>query len=61
MIERVENEMKKVESIVRKKFLYRGISSSLSSAFTPIFYAGSLFYGAVLVSRGDVPFKDVVK
>lgn len=61
MIERVENEMRKVERIVRKKYLYRGVSSALSSSFTPLFYAGALYYGGVLVSRHEIPFNDVIK
>lgn len=61
MIERYINEMTKVESIIRKKIIWRGTVSSIAQSIPFFGYAVALCYGGFLVANGEIHFKNVIK
>lgn len=61
MIERYVGETTKVESIMRKKVVWRGVVNSTSQSIPFFAYAIALCYGGFLVANGEVHFKNVIK
>ncbi|XP_055911756.1 multidrug resistance protein homolog 65 [Eupeodes corollae] len=61
LIEKYNEEIRKVEVEIRKKLRYRGIVNSSGQAFVFFAYAVGLCYGGVLVSEGSIPFQDIIK
>lgn len=61
MIIRYVNEMKKVESIIRKKIIWRGLVNSTAQAIPFFAYAVALCYGGFLIAAGEIHFKNVIK
>lgn len=61
LIEQYNNEIRKVESVIRHKLKYRGIINATGQAFLFFAYAIALCYGGVLVSEGRIPFQDIIK
>lgn len=61
LIEKYNEEIRRVEGAIRKKLRYRGIVNSGGQAFVFFAYAVALCYGGVLVSEGAVPFQDIIK
>lgn len=61
VIDTYNEEIRKVEILIRNKLRYRGIINSIGQAFSFFAYAVALCYGGVLVSEGKVPFQDIIK
>ncbi|KAL9907609.1 multi drug resistance 65 isoform 1-T1 [Glossina fuscipes fuscipes] len=61
IIDKYNEEVHKVEILIRNKLRYRGIINSIGQAFLFFAYAVALCYGGVLVSEGKVPFQDIIK
>lgn len=61
MIERYVNEMTKVESIIRKKIMWRGLVNSVAQSIPFFGYAAALCYGGILIAHGEIHFKNVIK
>uniref|UniRef100_A0A1A9UJ85 Uncharacterized protein n=1 Tax=Glossina austeni TaxID=7395 RepID=A0A1A9UJ85_GLOAU len=61
IIDKYNEEIRKVEILIRNKLRYRGIINSIGQAFLFFAYAVALCYGGVLVSEGKVPFQDIIK
>lgn len=61
MIERYVVETTKVESIMRKKVVWRGVVNSTAQSIPFFAYAIALCYGGFLVANGEVHFKNVIK
>lgn len=61
MINRYVIEMDKVESIIRKKLIWRGSINSISQCIPLFGYAAALCYGGYLVAYGEIHFKNVIK
>lgn len=61
MIERFVTDMMKVQSIVRKKIMWRGIVNSTAQSFSSLFYAFTLYFGSFLVFSGEIHFKNLLK
>lgn len=61
MIERYVVETTKVESIMRKKVVWRGVVNSTAQSIPFFAYAIALCYGGFLVANEEVHFKNVIK
>lgn len=61
MVERYVNEMMKVESIIRKKIIWRGLVNSVAQSIPFFGYAAALCYGGFLIANGEIHFKNVIK
>lgn len=61
MIERYVGEISKVESIIRKKIIWRGTVNSTAQSIPFFGYAVALCYGGFLVANGEMHFKNVIK
>lgn len=61
MVERYVVEMKRVESMIRKKIVWRGLTNSVAQAIPFLAYAVALCYGGFLISAGEIHFKNVIK
>lgn len=61
MIERYANEMNRVENLIRKKIVWRGLVSSFAKHIPPFAYAFGFYYGARLIADNEMNFKDVIK
>lgn len=61
IIDRYNEEVRKVEALIKQKLKFRGLINSTGQAFLFFAYAVALCYGGVLVSEGKVPFQDIIK
>lgn len=61
MIERFIVEMNKVERVIRKKIVWRGLVQSASYALPFLASAGTWLYGGLMVADEEIDFKNVVK
>lgn len=61
VIDKYNEEIHKVEVLIRQKLKYRGLINSSGQAFLFFAYAVALCYGGVLVSEGKIPFQDIIK
>ena len=61
MIKKYNQEILKVEGLIRQKLRWRGVINSSGQAFMFFAYAVALCYGGVMVSRNEVPFQDIIK
>ncbi|XP_037940049.1 multidrug resistance protein homolog 65-like, partial [Teleopsis dalmanni] len=61
VIDKYNEEVHKVEGLIRQKLKYRGIINATGQAFLFFAYAVALCYGGVLVSEGKLPFQDIIK
>lgn len=53
--------MNKVEAMIRKKLIWRGLVSSTAQAI-PIFgYGVTLYYGGLMVANEEIHFKNIIK
>lgn len=61
VIRRYVREMNKVEAMIRKKLIWRGLVSSTAQAI-PIFgYGVTLYYGGLMVANEEIHFKNIIK
>lgn len=61
IIGRYVREMEKVEHIIRKKIIWRGLVSSSGQAIPFFGYAVTLWYGGLLVADQEIHFKNIIK
>lgn len=61
MIDRYVKEVLKVEQIIRKKMVWRGLVNSTSQSIPFFGYAAALCYGGFLVANGEIHFKNIIK
>lgn len=61
VIARFVREMDKVETIVKKKMIWRGLVSSTGQAIPFLGYAVALYYGGLLVAAQEIHFKNIIK
>lgn len=61
MIDRYRTEMRKVTASIRKKLVWRGLTSSVVELIPSIGNAISLFYGGLLVVNGEIHYKNMFK
>lgn len=61
MIGRYVREVAKVEKIIRKKIVWRGLVNSTAQSIPFFGYAGALCYGGFLVADGEIHFKNIIK
>lgn len=61
MIERYVDEMSRVETLLKKKTIWRGVTNSVAQAIPLIAYAVALCYGGFLIAWGEMHYKDVLK
>lgn len=61
MIDRYVKEVFKVEQIIRKKMVWRGLVNSTSQSIPFFGYAAALCYGGFLVANGEIHFKNIIK
>lgn len=61
MIKKYNEEIRKVEDLIRQKVRWRGLINSSGQAFMFFAYAVALCYGGVMVSREEIPFQDIIK
>lgn len=61
MIERYTNEMTRVERLIRKKIVWRGLVNSVAQSIPFLAYAVALCYGGYLVAVKEIEFQNVIK
>lgn len=61
MIERYTNEMTNVETLIRKKIVWRGLVNSFAQTAPLIAYAYAFYYGSHLIASKELHFKNVIK
>lgn len=61
MIGRYVDEMIKLEKIVKRKIMFRGLANSIAQSIPFFGYAITLYYGGLLVANGEIHFKNVLK
>lgn len=61
MIERYVNEMDKVESVIRKKIIWRGLVNSFGQSIPFLGYTIALYYGGLMVADEEMHFKEIIK
>lgn len=61
VISRYVSEIEKVESIMKKKNVWRGLVNSAGQSLPLLGYAVALYYGGYLVAHGEMHFKDIIK
>lgn len=61
MIDRFTIEMSKVELIAKRKMIWRGLINSTTQAIPILAYGVALYYGGILVSRGEIYYKSVIR
>lgn len=61
MVDRFVAEMTKVESIIRKKIVWRGLVNSMAQSIPFFGYTIALCYGGFLMANEDIELKDFVK
>lgn len=61
MIERYTNEMTRVEKLIRKKIVWRGLVNSFAQTAPLLAYAYAFYYGSYLIADKEIHFKNVIK
>lgn len=61
VVSRYVNEIEKVESIMKKKNVWRGLVNSAGQTLPLLGYAVALYYGGLLVADGEMHYKDIIK
>lgn len=61
MIERFTVEMNKIERVIRKKILWRGLVQSAGQSIPFLAFAAAFFYGGLMVAREEIHFTSVIK
>lgn len=61
IISRFCTEIVKVERVVRKKLVFRGLVFATGQAVPFLVYALALYYGGYLVADHEVPYQDIIK
>lgn len=61
MIERYTNEMTRVEKLIRKKIVWRGLVNSVAQSIPFLAYAVALCYGGFLIANKEIEFQNVIK
>lgn len=61
MIDRYVEEVEKAEQMIKKTLLLRGLVNSTPPSIPFFIYAAGLCYGGILVSNGEIHYKNVIK
>lgn len=61
VIARFIREMYRVEGIIKKKLIWRGLVSSTGQAIPFLGYAAALYYGGLMVANNEIHFKNIIK
>lgn len=61
MIERYTHEMVRVEKLIRRKIVWRGLVNSISQSISLFAFAGALCYGAFIIAAEEMHFKNVIQ
>lgn len=61
MIERFMDEMFRVEKLIQKKIVWRGLVNSFAQTAPMLAYAYALYYGSHLIASKELHFKNVIK
>lgn len=61
MIERYANEMNRVEKLIKKKIVWRGLVNSFAQSISTFVFSYGYYYGAHLIAYKEIDFKDVIK